>query len=170
MWGHAGLCFLVAEAIRMRPTRYSFSDLVGTRRNVAFECAARQSRGATIALLCLITASIANPPVFAQYVYNPASADEGPGIKYFGSAKDTNGALLPDVSIQIRSDNSTIVLVTDIQGRFRKNVALDMEPEKVTLKCFKEGYQLVHLNKRLGPSAPKQTVQIDCVLRATSPK
>jgi hypothetical protein len=154
----------------MRPTRYSFSALVGRRRNSAFGRAARQSRGATIALSCLITASIANPIVFAQYVFNPASADEGPGIKYFGSAKDINGALLPDVSIQILGDNSTFVSVTDNQGRFRENVTLDMVPDKVKLKCFKEGYQLVRLNKRLGPSAPKQTVQVDCILRATSAK
>jgi hypothetical protein len=154
----------------MRPTRFSFLDRNGNRWNGAVARRPRQSRGATIALSCLITSSIANPIVFAQYVFNPASADEGPGIKYFGSAKDTNGTLLPDVSIQIVSDNSTFVSVTDNQGRFRENVTLDMVPEKVRLKCFKEGYQLVRLNKRLGPSAPKQTVQVDCILRATSPK
>jgi hypothetical protein len=154
----------------MRPTRYSFSDLFGTRQNGAFGRAATQSHGATAALACLIAASIANPIVFAQYAFNPAAADEGPGIKYFGSAKDTNGAPLPDVSIQIRGDNTTFVSVTDNQGRFRENVTLDMVPEKVRLKCFKAGYELVRLNKRLGPSAPKQTVQVDCILRATSPK
>lgn len=152
----------------MRTMRYSFFDLIGTRRNGVFGRRLRQTRGATIALTCLITSSIANSIVSAQYVYDPAAADEGPGIKYFGSAKDTNGALLPDVSIQILGNNSTFVSVTDSQGRFRENVTLDMVPDKVRLKCFKEGYQLVRLNKRIGPSAPKQTVQVDCVLRATS--
>jgi hypothetical protein len=129
-----------------------------------------QSRGSIIAAWCLIATSITNPIAFAQYLYNPASADEAPGIKYFGSAKDAKGALMPDVSIQISSGHLTYVLVTDEQGRFRENVALDWVPEKVTIKCFKEGYQLVSLNKRPGPSAPKQTVQVDCVLRATNPK
>jgi hypothetical protein len=131
---------------------------------------AMYSRGFSVAVPCLIVASTASPIAIAQYTYNPSSADEAPGIKYFGSAKDANGALLPDVSIQIISSSLTYVVVTDEQGRFRENAKLDMVPEKVTLKCFKEGYQLVRLNKRPGPSAPKRTVQVDCVLRATKSK
>jgi hypothetical protein len=105
----------------------------------------------------------------AQYVYNPNNADEGPGIRYFGSAKDDSGALLPNVSIQISSNNLTYMLVTDEQGRYRELVPLDMVPDKTTIKCFKAGYELVRLNTRLGPSAPKQTVQADCILRAHKP-
>jgi hypothetical protein len=130
-----------------------------------------QLRGAILALSSLLTASsFAYREAYAQYVFNPASADEAPGIKYFGSAKDASGALLPDVSIRIISDNLTYVLVTDEQGRFRENVMLDMVPEKVTIKCFKEGYQLIHLYTRPGASTHKQTVQVDCVLRASKPK
>jgi hypothetical protein len=122
-----------------------------------------------ISISCLIATSATNPIACAQYVYNPASADEAPGIRYFGSAKDDKGALLPNVSIRITSEKVTYVLVTDAQGRFRENLGLDSVPDKVTVVCFKEGYQLVRLNKRLGPSAPKQTVQVDCTLHAVRP-
>jgi hypothetical protein len=101
----------------------------------------------------------------AQYVYNPANADEGPGIRYFGSAKDDKGALLPGVSILISNEQLSFLLVTDDQGRFRANLPLGMRPEAVTPKCFKVGYQLVQMNRRLGPAGPKVTVQVDCIMR-----
>jgi hypothetical protein len=106
----------------------------------------------------------------AQYVYNPAAADEAPGIRYFGAAKDDRGALLPGVSILLSSQQLSFLLVTDAQGRFRVNLPLDMRPESVTPKCFKVGFQLVQMRKRLGPSGPKVTVQVDCVLRAVAAK
>jgi hypothetical protein len=105
----------------------------------------------------------------AQYVYNPANADEGPGIRYFGSVKDDRGALLPGVSIMISNDQATFLLTTDEQGRFRANLPLDMRPEVVTPKCFKVGYQLVQMSKRLGPTGPKVTVQVDCIMHAARP-
>jgi hypothetical protein len=102
----------------------------------------------------------------AQYVYNPAAADEGPGIRYFGSAKDDKGALLAGVSVQLTSQQLSFLLVTDAEGRFRVNLPLDMRAELVTPKCFKKGFELVQVNKRPGPVGPKLTVQVDCVLRA----
>jgi hypothetical protein len=105
-------------------------------------------------------------PVSAQYKYNPYAADEQPGIRYFGSAKDDKGALLPDVSVQITMENVDYLFVTDEQGRYRVNVPLAMRPENITLNCFKAGFQLVRISKRLGPTGPKLTVQADCVLRA----
>jgi len=101
----------------------------------------------------------------AQYIYNPANADEGPGIRYFGSAKDDKGALLPGVSVLISNDQLSFLLVTDEQGRFRANLPLDMRPETVAPKCFKVGYQILQMSKRLGPTGPKVTVQVDCILR-----
>ena len=121
-----------------------------------------------IAYVFAVAASMALQVVHAQYAYNPANADESPGIRYFGSAKDDKGALLPGASIMVANPQVSFLFVTDEQGRFRVNVPLNMVPEKVTLKCFKAGFQLVQLNKRLGPAAPKQTVQVDCVLRATA--
>jgi len=106
------------------------------------------------------------PFAAAQYVYNPAAADEAPGIRYFGSAKDDKGALLPGVSILLSTGQLSFLLVTDNEGRFRSNLPLDMLPGSVTPKCFKAGFQLVQMSKRLGPTGPKVTVQIDCVLRA----
>jgi hypothetical protein len=104
----------------------------------------------------------------AQYAFNPASADEAPGIRYFGSAKDENGALLPAVSVLIDSDKQSYLFTTDEQGRYRVNVPLNLTPERVTMKCFKSGFQLVRMNKRLGPSGPKLTVQVDCVLKKSA--
>ena len=103
----------------------------------------------------------------AQYVYNPANADEGPGIRYFGSAKDDKGALMPGVSVQLASPQLSFLLVTDAEGRFRINLPLDMRADTVTPKCFKAGFELVQINKRPGPSGPRLTVQVDCVLRAS---
>lgn len=129
-----------------------------------------KARRACRLALCGTMASVINTAALAQYVYNPNNADEGPGIRYFGSAKDDNGALLPDVSIQIIGNNLTYMLITDAQGRYRQLVPLGMDTQKTTVRCFKAGYELVRLNKRLGPSAPKQTVQADCILRSVNPK
>jgi hypothetical protein len=103
--------------------------------------------------------------IAAFVLVTSATADEGPGIRYFGSAKDDRGALLPGVSILISNEKLSFLLVTDEQGRFRANLPLDMRAETVTPKCFKVGYQLVQMSKRLGPAGPKVTVQVDCVLR-----
>ena len=113
----------------------------------------------------LLAACFLATPASTQYVYNPANADEGPGIRYFGSAKDDKGALLVGVSILISNEQLSFLLVTDDQGRFRANLPLDMRPEGVTPKCFKVGYQLVQMSKRLGPTGPKVTVQVDCIMR-----
>lgn len=113
-----------------------------------------------------VMASAMMSSAHAQYTYSPAAADELPGIRYFGSAKDEKGALLPDVSVEIDMQNISYLFVTDEQGRYRVNLPLDMRPENVTLKCFKAGFQLVRVNKRPGPAGPKLTVQADCVLRA----
>lgn len=105
-------------------------------------------------------------PAFAQYSYDPSNADEkGPGIRYFGSAKDENGSLLAGVTVLIDSDESAYVFVTDDQGRFRGKVPLNMVAGKVTAECSKAGFEMVRVSKRPGPAAPKPTVQVDCVLR-----
>jgi hypothetical protein len=102
----------------------------------------------------------------AQYSFDPsADHEQGPAIRYFGSAKDDRGILLPGVSIQIDSPDAVYVFVTDEQGRFRANLPLETVPEKVSVKCFKTGLQLVRVMKRPGPKAPRPTVQVDCILR-----
>jgi hypothetical protein len=121
------------------------------------------ARHGLICALCGIGPSTGS----AQYVYNPNNADEGPGIRYFGSAKDDHGALLPGVSVEISGGKLTYLLVTDEQGRFRQLLPLDMLPDKTSFKCFKQGYELLRMSKRAGPSAPKQTFQVDCVLKGT---
>ena len=102
-------------------------------------------------------------PASAQYSYNPNNADEqGPGIKYFGSAKDDRGALPPGVSIIIQHE---IILVTDEQGRYRGNVDYIYTWDHTTVTCSKPGYSFVRVNKRPGPAGlKKKTVQADCIL------
>jgi hypothetical protein len=99
----------------------------------------------------------------AQYSFDPSNADEkSGGIKYFGSAKDDQGALLPGVTILIGRE---LVLVTDEQGRYRGSVDAQFTPDETTVGCSKPGYQFVRVIKRPGPmGAAQQTVEANCVL------
>jgi hypothetical protein len=99
----------------------------------------------------------------AQYIFDPSNADEkGGGIKYFGSAKDDQGALLPGVTIQIAG---AFTLVTDEQGRYRGFVNEIYPGATTPIVCFKPGYQFVRVIKRPGPAGGvAQTFQADCVL------
>jgi hypothetical protein len=110
---------------------------------------------------------------WAQYTYDPQADDEQmsgkAGIRYFGSAKDDRGSLLPDVTFQIGNADGTFIFVTDYQGRFHGMLPFAMPAEKVTAKCFRNGYQQLRVSVRPGPSGPRQTVQVDCVLHAASP-
>jgi hypothetical protein len=113
-----------------------------------------------LAALALVLAT----PALAQYAFDPNAADEqGPGIKFFGSAKDENGALIPGVSIFVTKAN---VFFTDKQGRYRGNVDLGPDTAKAPIECTKVGYELVRVNKRPGPSnMKKQTIEANCVMR-----
>jgi hypothetical protein len=100
----------------------------------------------------------------AQYVYDPANADEQiSGIRYFGSAKDDKGSLMGGVTVQLSTAHVDFVTVTDDQGRFRTTLPLEMVSALVTPKCFKAGFQPVRVIKRPG-TGPRPTVQVDCVL------
>ncbi len=125
--------------------------------------------GATRGLLAACAALLGVAPALAQYAYDPSNPDEqGPGIRYFGSAKDEKGSLLQGVTVLIDSDETAYVFVTDDQGRFRGKVPLNMVAGKITAECSKPGFQVVRVTKRAGPTAPNPTVQVDCVLRAAS--
>jgi hypothetical protein len=107
----------------------------------------------------------------AQYSFDPSNPDEQtPGIRYFGSAKDEKGVLIPGVTVLIViGGRSSFVFVTDDQGRFRGTVPLtlpDSAPDTVAAKCSKTGYQFVKAIKRPGMGAPKPYVQVDCVLHS----
>ncbi len=116
-------------------------------------------RGLWLALAALLLSGSAS----AQYVYNATNLDEqGPGIKYFGSVKDANGALLRGAIVMIEYQ---YVAVTDEQGRFRINLPETLPGDKVYVSCVNPGYQTIRVSKRMGPHGPKQTVQIDCVMR-----
>jgi hypothetical protein len=106
---------------------------------------------------------------YAQYTYDPSNPDEqAPGIRYFGSAKDERGVLIPGVSVFIViGGKSSFVFVTDDQGRYRGTLPLALAgsaPDAVAAKCSKAGYQFVKAIKRPGMGAPKPYMQVDCVL------
>lgn len=110
---------------------------------------------------------------YAQYTYDPSNADEqGPGIRYFGSAKDERGVLIPGVSVFIViGGTSSFVFVTDDQGRFRgilPPALAGSAPDTVSAKCSKAGYQFVRAIKRPGMGAPKPYLQVDCVLHSAN--
>ena len=113
-------------------------------------------------------AAVAASAAAAQYVYNPANADEGPGVRFFGSAKNDDGALLPGVSILLENGQLSVLIATNDQGRYRVDLPVDTQPERVTAKCFKTGMQFVRMVRRSAPKGPKVMVQLDCVLRAAS--
>jgi hypothetical protein len=116
------------------------------------------TRAALVALALLLATA---GPVMAQYVFDPNADDEqGPGAKFFGSAKDQRGALLPGVTITIAH---AYTLVTDAQGRFRGIVNVSGVS---TVGCSKPGYELLRVNKRPGPKGVRETVQIDCVFKS----
>jgi hypothetical protein len=113
-----------------------------------------------LAALALILAT----PAAAQYTFDPNAADEqGPGIKFFGSAKDDKGVLIPGVSVFV---TKSFVLFTDKQGRYRGNVDLGADTAKAPIECTKPGYETVSVTKRPGPAnMKKQTIEANCVMR-----
>ena len=102
-------------------------------------------------------------PAWAQYSFNPNNADEqGPGIKYFGSAKDDQGALLPGVTMIVAH---AYTMVTDETGRYRGNIDEMYTVENTPIGCSKPGYEFERVDKRNGPTnGAKKTIQADCVL------
>jgi len=129
-------------------------------------CSIRRWRRSRAAMLGGVAALTMISSASAQYVYNPANADEQVnGIRYFGSAKDNNGALLQGVTILLDANILSYVAVTDEQGRFRVSLPLDgWGADKVLPTCFKSGFEVVRITKRSG-TGPRPTVQVDCVLR-----
>jgi hypothetical protein len=108
-------------------------------------------------------------PIFqanAQYSYNPSNADEqGPGIKFFGSAKSQDGVMMADVQFLFAGRDTSIVAKSDDQGRFRAILPLDFGVVRPSITCFRQGFSVDKLTVRPGPTGARQTVQVDCVLR-----
>jgi hypothetical protein len=128
--------------------------------------AAGNSRRAARTILIAVLGLWLSPMVNAQYAYDPNSLDEqGPGIKYFGSVKDEKGGLLKGAIVMIQYQ---YIAVTDEQGRFRMNLPDDLPGDKVAVSCVNPGYETTRVNKRPGPHGPKQTVQIDCIMRVAT--
>lgn len=109
--------------------------------------------------------------VHAQYTADgPEDLQKGSGVRYFGSAKDEDGARLADVSFLFETAQASFVFVTDGSGRFRGMLPLDTLAKPVTAKCWKAGLQTLRVERRAGPKTARPTMQVDCVLRkATAP-
>ena len=119
--------------------------------------------GPLFAAVTAIAGLVLVSPASAQYIFDPRNADEqGGGIKYFGSAKDDRGSLVPGATIQIAG---AFTLVTDDQGRYRGFVNEIYPGETTPIVCSKPGYQFVRVIKRPGPAGGvAQTFQADCIL------
>jgi len=146
------------------------TDAVRFGRDMLHSCrrSHRYSRNPLAAGLWSIIAGLAMvASAAAQYGYDPSAGDADlPGIHYFGSVKDGDGAFLSGATITLTTDWGKYVFVTNDEGRFRGNLPVDMVPEKVSPQCFKAGFQLVGITKRPGANGAKINVQVDCVLRA----
>ena len=116
----------------------------------------------TLALGALLVAG----PARAQYVFDPANADEQakPGTLYFGSAKDDGGRYIRDVTVVLEGQQTSYVLITSAAGRFRGKFLIDAPPKDVKASCANAGYSLLRVSKRLSLSGTAPSVQIDCVL------
>jgi len=109
-------------------------------------------------------------PASAQYAFDASNPDEQ-GIKYFGSAKDAGGTVIPGATIVLAIDKASFIYFTDETGRFRGSVPLDTDLTKVSTTCSKAGYKFVRFSKRPGPTNnDKPSVQLDCVLKPDASK
>jgi hypothetical protein len=134
-----------------------------TIRNLQSARPRRAGRGVVCALGALVMASAS-----AQYALDwEEEAHDGRelGIRYFGSAKDEKGVLIPNVTFLLESKDASFVFVSDAEGRFRGTLPKDIPTSSVTPKCSKPGLEQVRVNKRPGPRAAQATVEVDCVLR-----
>jgi hypothetical protein len=119
---------------------------------------------------CVMAMLTVFPAARAQYAYSPTNPDElAHHVRYFGSAKDEKGRLLPGALILLYTSGGSFTFVTDEQGRFSSDLPFNTLPENATLKCAKAGFEPVRLSQRPGPpSAPRPTMQVDCVFRQKS--
>lgn len=116
----------------------------------------------------LACVSLAAPQLgIAQiYSYSPDNADEQqPGNVYFGAAKNSEGRLLPGVTVVLTTAMADFVLVTDESGRFRMKLPLDTKPADVAASCSRRGYVLVKALKRTPRGQALTPVEVNCVLR-----
>ena len=109
-------------------------------------------------------------PASAQYAFDASSPDEQ-GIKYFGSAKDPSGTIIPGATIVLAIDKASFIYFTDETGRYRGSVPLDTDLAKVATTCSKAGFKFVKFSKRPGPTNNNRpSVQLDCVLKPDTSK
>jgi hypothetical protein len=119
-------------------------------------------------LLCQVLSLMMLGSAEAQYTFDPAARDDEAGIHYFGSAKDSDGALLKGVIVIIDSGKDSYVLITDEVGRFKLTLPLGTAPESTAVKCSKAGYYFVRATKRVEIKPSRLSVQVDCRLRKAS--
>ena len=109
------------------------------------------------------------PPAIANgyLFFHEHQLDEAGGTVYLGLVKDVAGNVVPgaQVSINVLSNNQSLVVMTDARGRYRSNgVSKKIDPRQVRVSVVKPGYQLartVNLTKVMKPGA---SVEINFIL------
>ncbi len=120
--------------------------------------------------LVLATTAAAGSASAQMYVAPLAAADPSANI-YFGSAKDTTGNLLSDVTVSVDTEATTYIVVSDEIGRFKIAIPKDITPPEATFKCSKPGYVQLRATRRYPPRKATSPIQADCVLkRVDGPK
>ena len=134
--------------------------------------AVRRRRGAAngMAVAIAVSVAFASPtPAWAQYSFDQSRHDdEAPGVRYFGSAKDSKGSRLSGVTFVFDTGPAMYVFVTDDEGRFRGKLPLETTSAPVQARCSKPGYQLVRVTQRPGPKRAAAPIQVDCILQAAA--
>jgi hypothetical protein len=124
----------------------------------------RAGHGILLGLGALLLASSTS----AQYALDweeEARDDREHGVRYFGSAKDEKGALIPNVTFLLESDQGSFVFLSNSEGRFRGTLPKDIPTASVKPRCSKPGLEFVSVSKRTGPRAAAASVQVNCVMR-----
>lgn len=125
------------------------------------------SSAVRLALVAVLMLSSQVFPAVAQYRFNPSAAHEQvPGIRYFGTAKDANGARLVGTTVILTSKQATYVFFTDELGAYSGMLPLAAGKDAVTLSCSKAGFKFKRANKRGAAPGAADSVQFDCVLTA----
>jgi hypothetical protein len=119
-------------------------------------------------LLAAICSGITAPQWLAAQGYGLTPLDthpEKPVNIYFGSAKSTGGEYLQGVTVVLQTSQADFVAVTDVRGRFRLELPLQIHPDDVKASCSRKGYTLTQVIKRAPHAGALTPVEVGCTLK-----
>ena len=121
------------------------------------------------AFLPLLTVALTGIASGQMYAFDPRNPPSNAAANiYFGSTKDNGGNFLAGVTVRLEVGSVTYVYVTDDAGRFKMELAKEVQPGQVKFTCAKPGYVQLRASKRGPPSHAPSPIQADCVLEAKS--